>query len=76
MSVEQELLSLLRQQHKSHMALMRAVLALSLTVDYLAINAGLNVPATEEDKKRWQANRAEFQKHLQDALNALAEPLS
>jgi hypothetical protein len=74
--VERELLSLLRQQHKSHMALMRAVLALSTTVNYLAINAELNAPASEADKQKWRELQEEFNKHIQEAIAALAGPAS
>jgi hypothetical protein len=74
--VDRELLALLRQQHKSHMALMRAVLTLSSIVEYLGLNVVHGMPATEKDKQRWQELREEFNKNLQDAIAALAGPTS
>jgi hypothetical protein len=72
-SIELELISLLRQQHKSHMALMRAVLALSTAVNYLTINADAAAPATPEDKEKWRALRAEFNEQIQLAIAAFVD---
>lgn len=71
---EQELLiALLRQQNKSHLALMRAVLALSTHLQLLSINFENGVKPTEADKQKWQELRGEFQKHLERSIAALAE---
>jgi hypothetical protein len=71
-NAELELLSLLRQQNKALIALMRAVLALSTNVHLLSINFEHGAPATEADKQKWQEGREEFNKRLQEAIAALA----
>jgi hypothetical protein len=55
---------------------MQAVYALETNVHLITINFEAGVAPTDADKKKWQELRDEFQKQMQAALLAMAEPTS
>jgi hypothetical protein len=73
---EETLLDLVRQLGNSHIALLRAVLALQTNVHLISIHLEAGVPPTDADKKKWQELREEFQKHIQAAFAAMSGPPS